>query len=187
MQQKVRTEDAKESTVRSLFFVCEYPLQRSCLENPRDRGAWWAAVYWVAQSQTRLKQLSSSSSSNSNSRKIYLRGVKACQPKDAKRRAPQLARERVCEKERERPLALLFMFFFIPLGLPYANWAQPGVLFYLKSSLWSSDLILTFLCSIFAGFSLPRLLATAILDSFSLFYLPNKTMLESTFVLVTFV
>ena len=38
------------------------PLQCSCLENPRDRGAWWAAVYGVAQSQTRLKQLSSSSS-----------------------------------------------------------------------------------------------------------------------------
>ena len=37
------------------------PLQCSCLENPRDRGAWWAAVYAVAQSQTRLKQLSSSS------------------------------------------------------------------------------------------------------------------------------
>ena len=37
-------------------------LQCSCLENPRDRGAWWAAVYGVAQSQTRLKQLSSSSS-----------------------------------------------------------------------------------------------------------------------------
>ena len=37
------------------------PLQCSCLENPRDRGAWWAAVYGVAQSQTRLKQLSSSS------------------------------------------------------------------------------------------------------------------------------
>ena len=36
------------------------PLQYSCLENPRDRGAWWAAVYGVAQSQTRLKQLSSS-------------------------------------------------------------------------------------------------------------------------------
>ena len=31
------------------------PLQCSCLENPRDRGAWWAAVYGVAQSQTRLK------------------------------------------------------------------------------------------------------------------------------------
>ena len=38
------------------------PLQCSCLENPRDGGDWWAAVYGVAQSQTRLKQLSSSSS-----------------------------------------------------------------------------------------------------------------------------
>ena len=37
------------------------PLQCSCLENPRDSGAWWAAVYGVAQSQTRLKRLSSSS------------------------------------------------------------------------------------------------------------------------------
>ena len=37
------------------------PLQCSCLENPRDGGAWWAAVYGVAQSQTRLKRLSSSS------------------------------------------------------------------------------------------------------------------------------
>ena len=40
------------------------PLQRSCLENPRDGGAWWAAVYGVAQSRTRLKRLSSSSNSN---------------------------------------------------------------------------------------------------------------------------
>ena len=40
-----------------------YPLQCSCLENPRDRGAWWAAVYGATQSQTRLKRLSSSSSS----------------------------------------------------------------------------------------------------------------------------
>ena len=31
------------------------PLQCSCLENPRDGGAWWAAIYGVAQSQTRLK------------------------------------------------------------------------------------------------------------------------------------
>ena len=30
------------------------PLQRSCLENPKDRGPWWAAVYGVAQSQTQL-------------------------------------------------------------------------------------------------------------------------------------
>ena len=39
------------------------PLQCSCLENPRDGGAWWAAVYGVAQSRTRLKQLSNRSSS----------------------------------------------------------------------------------------------------------------------------
>ena len=38
------------------------PLQCSCLENPRDRGAWWATVYGVTQSRTRLKRLSSSSS-----------------------------------------------------------------------------------------------------------------------------
>ena len=31
------------------------PLQCSCLENPRDRGAWWTAISGVAQSQTRLK------------------------------------------------------------------------------------------------------------------------------------
>ena len=36
------------------------PLQCSCLENPRDGGAWWAAIYGVAQSRTRLKRLSSS-------------------------------------------------------------------------------------------------------------------------------
>ena len=35
------------------------PLQCSCLENPRDGGAWWAAIYGVAQSQTQLKRLSS--------------------------------------------------------------------------------------------------------------------------------
>ena len=38
------------------------PLQCSCLENPRDGEAWWAAVYGVAQSRTQLKRLSSSSS-----------------------------------------------------------------------------------------------------------------------------
>ena len=39
------------------------PLQCSCLDNPRDGGAWWAAIYGVAQSRTQLKRLSSSSSS----------------------------------------------------------------------------------------------------------------------------
>ena len=46
------------------------PLQCSCLENPRDRGAWWAAIYGVAQSRTQLKQLSSSSSID-RKQKIY--------------------------------------------------------------------------------------------------------------------
>jgi len=35
------------------------PLQCSCLQNPRDGGAWWAAISGIAQSQTRLKRLSS--------------------------------------------------------------------------------------------------------------------------------
>ena len=55
------------ATSLSLFLSCfgegnGNPLQCSCLENPRDGGAWWAAVYGVAQSRTRLKWLSSSSS-----------------------------------------------------------------------------------------------------------------------------
>ena len=49
------------------MFPTGNPLQYSCLENPRDGGAWWAAVYGVAQSRTRLKRLSSSSSSNPDS------------------------------------------------------------------------------------------------------------------------
>ena len=42
------------------------PLQCSCLENPRDGGAWWAVISGVTQSRTRLKRLSSSSSSSSD-------------------------------------------------------------------------------------------------------------------------
>ena len=58
------------ATSLSLFLSCTgeengNPLQCSCLENPRDGGAWWAAVYGVAQSRTRLKRLSSSSRSSS--------------------------------------------------------------------------------------------------------------------------
>ena len=51
------------------------PLQCSCQENPRDRGAWWAAVYGVAQSQTRLKRLSSSSSSRPSKEKILIQSL----------------------------------------------------------------------------------------------------------------
>ena len=50
------------------------PLQCSCLENPRDGGAWWAAVYRIAQSQTRLKWLSSSSSPKLVINEIFTKG-----------------------------------------------------------------------------------------------------------------
>ena len=46
------------------------PLQCSCLENPRDGGDWWAAIYGVAWSRTRLKRLSSSSSSSSSGKEF---------------------------------------------------------------------------------------------------------------------
>ena len=46
------------------------PLQCSCLENPRDRGSWWAAVYGIAQSRTRLKRLSSSSAMSKTLKRV---------------------------------------------------------------------------------------------------------------------
>ena len=59
------------------------PLQCSCLENPRDGRAWWAAAYGVAQSRTRLKWLSSSSSSHFKRNEysvgpLYKKGNKEC-------------------------------------------------------------------------------------------------------------
>ena len=50
------------------------PLQCSWLENPRDGGSWWAAVYGVALSRTGLKRLSSSSRSSSSKRKVKSMG-----------------------------------------------------------------------------------------------------------------
>ena len=47
------------------------PLQYSCLENPRDGGAWWGAIYGVAQSQTQLKRLSSSSRQHIKKQRHY--------------------------------------------------------------------------------------------------------------------
>ena len=118
--------------------------------------------------------------------------MRACQPEESKRREwrsmqgrereSERGRERErahpCrrEKEREKVLWLLLLYVFsstwacpMQIGL-----SQECCFLYLKSSLWSSDLPLTFLCSIFVGFSLPCLLATTILDSFPLFYLPNR-------------
>ena len=54
------------------------PLQYSCLENPMDGGAWWAAVHGVAESRTRLKRLSSSSSSSSNRDEVISHVVLIC-------------------------------------------------------------------------------------------------------------
>ena len=52
--------------------MATHPLQCSCLENPRDGGAWWAAVYGIAQSRIRLKRLSSSSSSSGSDTLSYV-------------------------------------------------------------------------------------------------------------------
>ena len=62
------------ATSLSLFTFMHWrrTLQCSCLENPMNGGAWWAAVYGVAQSQTRLKRLSSSSSSNMS---VYIKKI----------------------------------------------------------------------------------------------------------------
>ena len=138
-------------------------------------GSWTDCV--IAHRVIALRQISVTALFYlEDSRRIRPRNVRACRPKDVKRRewrsTPARRREREKEREREskreserergNPLAPLFICFSLPLGLPYANWANPECcLFYLKSSLRSSDCPLTFLCSIFMGFSLPCLLATA--------------------------
>ena len=64
-----------ERLPKELFYCLVWygnPLQCSCLENPRDGGAWWAAVCGVAQSRTRLKRLSSSSSSSWYKESMFL-------------------------------------------------------------------------------------------------------------------
>ena len=69
----------------SLSFIGEgngNPLQYSCLENPRDGGAWWAAVYGVAQGRTRLKRLSSSSSMVKVTVKVAQLCPTLCDPMD---------------------------------------------------------------------------------------------------------
>ena len=64
ISQIIKYNTGKKSFLSHLFGEGDgIPLQYSCLENPRDGGAWWAAVYGVAQSRTWMKWLSSSSSS----------------------------------------------------------------------------------------------------------------------------
>ena len=83
-----------------------------------------------------------------DSKKIHVWGVRARWSKDAKRRAPQRAGER----ERELAWAPLFMCF--SLGLSYVNWAsQECCLSYLRSSLWSLDLLLFHFRGLFPSLS----------------------------------
>ena len=107
-----------------------------------------------------------------DSRKIHLRGVRARRSKDTRRRAPQRA------GERELALAPLFICLSLP-GPALCKLGQPGVLFVLPEVLTPGPR--TFFCFIFAGFSLPCLVATTILDSFSLFYLPNRMIVSPVF------
>ena len=64
MEQQTGSKSGKEY-IKAVYCHPAYLtyMESSCLENPRDGGALWAAIYGVAQSQTRLKRLSSSSSS----------------------------------------------------------------------------------------------------------------------------
>ena len=65
--QSMGSQRVRHDWVTSLSLSCigegnGNPVQYYCLENSRDRGAWWAAIYGVAQSPMRLKRISSSSS-----------------------------------------------------------------------------------------------------------------------------
>ena len=90
-----------------------------------------------------------------NKRKYILKGWGQADPKDMRRREREWERTRV--RGRERPLALWLLFlydFLFPLGLPYINWAsQECWLFYLRSSLQSSDLPLFYFCRLFPSLS----------------------------------
>ena len=98
------------------------PLQSSCLENPRDRGAWWAAISGVAQSHTWLKRLSSSSSS------AWVKTLVISQPTQVFTLKHQLKKKK--DSERKRNLMhltknnifnVLLTFLFQLCSL---NWSQ---------------------------------------------------------------
>ena len=97
------------------------PLQCSCLENPRDGGAWWAAVYGVAQSRTRLKRLSSSSSSE-EIKLILLMGTWV---------SNKLSLVGISRKIRLISFFLGYLFFFPKTMKKYA-FSSPGPLTYQK-------------------------------------------------------
>ncbi|XP_055421872.1 uncharacterized protein LOC129641115 isoform X1 [Bubalus kerabau] len=105
------------------------PLQCSCLEKPRDCGTWWAAVYEVAQSRTRLKRISSGcgggSSSSSRSSASISKGLRTVRPK-------------------AQWLLIDFpQYFFIPCGLLQGQWSITASLELRLGMLWRCTLIWT--------------------------------------------
>ena len=93
-----------------------------------------------------------------DSRKIHLWGMRACRSKDTRRRVPQHAGERERERkraalERASELWLFYLYVYLSLGLSYVNWASQECLFYLRSSLWSSDLLLFYFRGLFPSLS----------------------------------
>ena len=158
------------SVISSVLSHLNKNLKRWTLKPSVHHGSWTDRV--TAPRQISVTGPCYSSVLLRNSRKIHPWGVRACWPKDSKRREREKERDRKCTRRRDRApgLRLLFLCFFLPLGLPYVNLASKKCCsFYLSSSFWSLELPLTFLFSIFAGFSLPCLLLTAILDSCFLF------------------
>ena len=77
------------------------PLQCSCLENPRDGGAWWAAIYGIAQSRTRLTRLSSSSS-RARQRGQEEPGSEAFEPVANQRRCQKTPRAHLHKLQRNK-------------------------------------------------------------------------------------
>ena len=86
------------------------PLQCSCLEDPRDRGAWWAPVYGVAQSRTRLKWLSSSSRENNLEAVAQVEGSRSLQHKKGKalEHSGFLSWQIICTKKTVRRIVVFW-------------------------------------------------------------------------------
>ena len=108
------------------------PLQCSCLENPRDGGAWWAAVYGVAQSRTWLKRLSSSSSH------LFTYHLLLLSHWNGKN---ELLRQFLTHKSENSYSFILFFFQFYSLHKSFVDLCPKTteVYFSLKQSPWMSE------------------------------------------------
>ena len=134
------------------------PLQCSCLETPRDGGAWWAAVYGVAQSRTRLKRLSSSSSIFTELCNHYPINFRTFSSSPPQKKAPH-------------PLTVTLGFLAAPLVLVYFLFLELAILnislkwnYKICGLLWLTSFTEH---SMFSGF-------THIVPCISFFLLPNK-------------